>query len=270
MAVLRKASFRGVNRRADGFTLVELLVVLTILGMLAGLAIPHLFGVIRRSRLQQSARQFVDDLGTARLLAVNHGIPYQLRYERHGSHYTIEPLGGSERDGVVESDLVNGLSDGARVSLPPSGAAEFVNRTFMTDGGANGGPNGGGSSARPVLESIANELTIGVQFGHRPSVTTQSPVPQPAGDYSNELPISEGSLDSLQAAGASWVNSVVFYPDGRADKYVFELRADDGRWVQLTVRGITGSVTIGPVMRSPAAVANPVHDQEVPADALED
>lgn len=45
-----------VHSRKTGFTLVELLLVMAILGILAGLAIPHLMGVRERARREGDAK----------------------------------------------------------------------------------------------------------------------------------------------------------------------------------------------------------------------
>jgi prepilin-type N-terminal cleavage/methylation domain-containing protein len=59
---MRKTDFRW---GAAGFTLLELLVVLTIVGMLLGLVVPRLAGL----RNAQSVRAAMGDLGTAFVLA---------------------------------------------------------------------------------------------------------------------------------------------------------------------------------------------------------
>jgi hypothetical protein len=48
---------------------------------------------------------------------------------------------------------------------------------------------------------------------------------------------------------SDWTPSVIFYPDGRAEKQDITLADKDGRSVQLIIRGITGGVTIGPITR---------------------
>jgi prepilin-type N-terminal cleavage/methylation domain-containing protein len=60
-----------VTRRAPAFSLIELLVVITILGLLAGLAVPALKDM-GKSNVQISAtRQLLDDVGRARQLALS-------------------------------------------------------------------------------------------------------------------------------------------------------------------------------------------------------
>lgn len=276
MAVLLEENSQAVNRftraRANGFTLVELLVVLAVLGMLAGLTIPRLFGVIRRSRLQQAARQMADDLGAARLLAINHGIPYELRFERDGAHYAIGPRDAIKRDVSADFVLTNVPdSDRAKVSRSVTTSSVDFNSQTPASRGRTGVNSTIGSEppGRPVPESIEDELTGGVQFGDRPSATQQVRIPPSVDGASNELPTLEDSLVSAEPHSASWVHAIVFYPDGRAEKHKLKLTDEDGRSVQLTVRGITGSVTIGPIARPPVSVLDGIDNRSPPSDTSE-
>lgn len=89
-----------MNSRANGFTLIELMVVILIMSFIAGLAILSLQGHIDRARWTKSFDHIkqLDQMG--RWSARRDATPYLITYSRSKKKVTLRPLrdGGSKRN----------------------------------------------------------------------------------------------------------------------------------------------------------------------------
>ena len=61
-----------LTRNIRGFTLIEMLVVISIIGLLAALTVPALNSIKRADATVAATRQLLDDVGRARQLAISH------------------------------------------------------------------------------------------------------------------------------------------------------------------------------------------------------
>lgn len=67
------------SRDRHAFSLLELLVVLVVIGVAAALTGPSLIGTLDRSRSRTLLEAFAGDLHYARMLAIRHGRPAEVR-----------------------------------------------------------------------------------------------------------------------------------------------------------------------------------------------
>lgn len=90
----RAAGALGLRGTA-GFSLVDMLIVLMLLGIVAAVAIPGLQGVVLSMRLGQGAREVERELQTARLTAVsgNRSIRVRFNCPEAGTYRMVELLG---------------------------------------------------------------------------------------------------------------------------------------------------------------------------------
>ncbi len=104
-----------------GFTFVELLIVLVIVGIMVGLAAPKLGMVFTKNKLQTSTSTLTSSLYLARARAVNDAQPYGVRFNlpvAGNINIVRDPLGDNEVVGAT-----NKLEEGV----------EFIDITFTDD-----------------------------------------------------------------------------------------------------------------------------------------
>lgn len=99
--------FREKHERVhqQGYTLLELIVVVLILGVFSGIAIPNFLDWLHEYRLQAAANTLMNHLRAARLLAIFTGKEHQLQMmnRENGNYYQVvqDPKKSSEQ--VVKS-----------------------------------------------------------------------------------------------------------------------------------------------------------------------
>jgi type II secretion system protein H len=76
--------------RSRGFTLLEMGLVLFILLIIAGVAVPATSGIVAQERLKSAARVLQDYAASARRLAVTEGRPYEIFLKPGG--FSLQPV----------------------------------------------------------------------------------------------------------------------------------------------------------------------------------
>lgn len=117
------------SARIRGFTLLEIGIVLFILMMLVGIAIPMISSLIAEERLREHARALLLYARTARRLAVSENRPYEILFSEHG--FLLQPhLAAGTGNGDVVSSHDLGKED--TYSLERWGDEEFTKPVDQT------------------------------------------------------------------------------------------------------------------------------------------
>ena len=117
------------NKR--GFTLVEIMVIVGILGLMAAIAVPSFNGYMRANRIDVTADQIASDLALARSMAVSEG--RVMRFVGEADGYVISDPGSGR---IIRDREFNGaiqLQLDVTVNIFPWGAADAA--TLNLDNG---------------------------------------------------------------------------------------------------------------------------------------
>ena len=94
-----------LNRNRQGFNLIELMVVIAIVGVIAGISAPPIFRYVQGNRLQTHADRLAADLQYARSLSISNGTILRFASTTEGYQLT-NPITG---DIIREKDFDHGL-----------------------------------------------------------------------------------------------------------------------------------------------------------------
>ncbi len=205
---------RGRLCSCRAFTLVEVLLVLSLIVVFGAIAWPVLRYSLASQRLRSAADQIRVEFTRARLAAIKDQIPYLFRYLPGEATYSLQPVGESAVAGFV------GL-----------GAWDVA---------------GGGSESNVVgTPALIQEKSLpeGVVFVAGSSRR----------DLRAEVVLEEWASVSGQVALA-WSDPIIFFPDGTTTDAELTLGNDQGRQITVFLRGITGTVLIGSVVRTEGSV----------------
>ena len=243
--------------RRNGYTLTEIAVVLAIMTALATASWPMLMKPWQRSIIQRDASMLREAMQNARLTAISHGHAYQLRWKLGKNEFEIQ-----SRDRVIpEIPRENETARASSIRSSQTRPAQFTGRS----NDSLGQHETLGESTLPRLKHhvlLKERLTEGVVFDAELIVADDASEMNLLRGDSFELPGSESnkSLDDTDRHPAEpeftggqnphsihdrWSDPIVFHPNGRAENRDITLHSDDGYSITISLRGFTGTATVG-------------------------
>ena len=241
------------NRNRHGYSLGELLIVLAVLTALAGLSWPTVRGSLAKNRLQDSARRVRTELVRARLKAIRTGAVHRFRFQLDGSDFEV----GRQQQSFPAEGMNPRLPNPDAVDVVESDSVGSESSTVTL-------------SAVPIANMTSHSLPIGVRFAEAASARSMPFVSSDPPD--SELPIESergGSADDdfvSEFSPVLWSAPIIFYPDGRTRNAKILLLGERGFQIEVSLRGLTGTATVGELKRAVVVDLPSVPDQDEDAE----
>jgi prepilin-type N-terminal cleavage/methylation domain-containing protein len=95
--------------KTAGYSLLEVLMVITVLVIIAGAAIPLAHGGVDRARAAAAARHMAGRMMTARFEAVRRSAFVAIRFEENAGEYVLRTFVDGNGDGVLSRDIARSI-----------------------------------------------------------------------------------------------------------------------------------------------------------------
>ncbi len=250
-------------RSIDGYTLLELVIVLAIIGVLAAISMPALMRPWSRSQVQQAAQELTRDLLTARMSAMREGKPYQFRWRERTGEYEIvawqdlrQPTPGPfERQSLPRATgTAHSPTDPATHSIGSQPDSRIIADPKMQTRGPVANARG------RIIGRLANDVVFAPQESSSMTPADRSPIrpmnDQPAPSTGRESILPSRDVQQQPMAGP-WSEPIWFFPEGRSSSAELTLRDADGYTIRVSLRGMTGTITVGVVKKIEVPNADP-------------
>jgi type IV fimbrial biogenesis protein FimU len=118
-----------MRHRSKGFSLIELLVTVSVVGILAAIAVPNFQSSIQNSKADSEVSDLQRALNYARMEAINRGVNTQVRPSVDGLGWNTElkVVVSSSTATTAALRIISAMSSGATVTVPSVTLIEFNN-----------------------------------------------------------------------------------------------------------------------------------------------
>ena len=221
-------STEGIFRDDTGYTLLELVIVLSILSALLAISWPQLRSLLRKASHQTAALQLKDHCAEAREEAIRNGETWELYCYPGTSKYAIRPA-KEYQPATLQNGDTSAKQEQRRDQRPAVTA------------GIN----------RPPELTVSRNLPDDLVFTLLPGSSHAEPASskRPTGNSPQELrlPLQVPNTPPPEEPQVL----ARFFPDGRVTETAIEVVSPkNGDSIQIKLRGLTGGIKIGPVVKA--------------------
>src|SRR5438094_3174629 len=143
LVMRRTESLKSLASSLKGFTLLELLVVVAMLGILGSLVSLQVAPLLSRTRLDRGARQVAADLQLVRMKAIAQNRRFRVTFHPSTRDYIVDKDEGGTWQRQILHGHEAGPTDGALIALPTGADIPAVNSggdvIFVPRGYVDGG-----------------------------------------------------------------------------------------------------------------------------------